>query len=527
MIFVPVSIIIKICLIFISVKGVAMEGHKTVFVTPPSRSMSQRPPLASMCMASYLEQNSHRADIIDVKGVAEKENAAREILRRLRKSSAGLMGISCLTTELKDVLSLCSSAKEQNPELKIVTGGIHPTLKPEHLIFKGSPVDFAVLGEGEQTTLELVSALSKGKKVEGVKGLALLKGRGVALTGKRPLIIDLNTLPMPAFDKVPMDFYTKPDVYCIRGVPICGFYTFTSRGCPFNCRFCVNKNIFGQSIRYKDPAKVVDEIQHLKEKYKIDGIYIYDDTFTVSREHVFGICNEMKQRRLDIMWACETRVSLVEESLMRAMKQAGCVQIDFGVESGSQEVLNRLRKGTTVEQARKAFRVCKNVGIRQFANFMINTPDETEEDVEKTIALARELNADINIFNITTPYPGTDIYDWINCEIDPDDYETLAPSPKTYNAWINLLETKYKFSRHNINLGELSERLRHEFPSIHELSFGNPKHFARFVKNISFMLSPRYMKVLLKSKRKGDYAKWLLSIGKMLAAHKFRKGGTS
>ena len=503
-----------------------MDSEKVLLVSPAGRAASQRPPFALMCIASYLEKNAIPTDIIDIKGYEPKEKITSEILSEIKKRDADIIGTTCLTTELREILELCREIKILKPDAKIIAGGIHPSLIPEELVFRNSPVDFAVMGEGEQTFLELVQAIRKDSNVAGVKGIAWHKNNRLAKTPARPYIKDLDLLPFPAFDKIDMNFYTKPDFYCIRGIPIAGFYTYTSRGCPYRCRFCVNKNIFGRMLRFRSPKLVGEEVQILKDKYKIDGLYVYDDTFTVNKEHVLSICREFRERKLDLIWACETRVHLVYEDLMREMKKSGCIQIDFGVESGSQEVLDRLQKDITVEQIKNAFRICKKTGIRTFANFMLNTPEETEDDVQKTISLARELNATVSIFNITTPFPGTDIYDDIG-GVPQEDYDKMGPNPSGYETWLDVIERKYRFAKHKIPFSKLIDDLSKEFPNVHELSFKNPKHLAHLWNNLSFILSPQYLRTMLKSGRKMQYVNWIISLKKVLQAQQFIRTETA
>ncbi|MBS3057066.1 MAG: cobalamin-dependent protein, partial [Candidatus Diapherotrites archaeon] len=214
-----------------------MDSEKVLLVSPAGRAASQRPPFALMCIASYLEKNAIPTDIIDIKGYEPKEKITSEILSEIKKRDADIIGTTCLTTELREILELCREIKILKPDAKIIAGGIHPSLIPEELVFRNSPVDFAVMGEGEQTFLELVQAIRKDSNVAGVKGIAWHKNSRLAKTPARPYIKDLDLLPFPAFDKIDMKFYTKPDFYCIRGIPIAGFYTYTSRGCPYRCRF--------------------------------------------------------------------------------------------------------------------------------------------------------------------------------------------------------------------------------------------------------------------------------------------------
>jgi radical SAM superfamily enzyme YgiQ (UPF0313 family) len=475
-----------------------------------------------MSIASYLAKHGLQADIVDVKAVHDESIAdcEKQIIGQLKKLNPGIVGIPCLTPEYFDFLRLCTNIKREfDGEVKIVTGSIHPTLMPQEVLFEKSPIDFVVFGEGEATMLGLVQALGNKTDLKQVKGIAFLKGKKLLRTKPRPLIQDINEIPMPAFHKIDMNFYLKPDVYIIRGIPIRGFYSFTSRGCPYGCRFCVNKNIFGQNIRYRSPGNVLEEIKFLKDDYEIDGFYFYDDTFTVNKNRVKEICGLLKKEKIDLIWGCETRVHLVDRELLHTMKNAGCIQLDFGVESGSQRLLDNCRKGITTEQAKKAFKLCHAEGLRSLANFIFNFPDETEEEVEMTFSLAKQLNATITLFHIMTPYPGTDLFTDLGVEIKKEDYANLAPAPYKFDDWIEFLETNYRFSRHKLHFRDLKARASKEFPDIHNLSLKNIKNLRRLTANVAFLSDPRYIRTMLKSKHKKDYLDWWLNVTKLLRKH--------
>jgi radical SAM superfamily enzyme YgiQ (UPF0313 family) len=231
---------------------------------------------------------------------------------------------------------------------------------------------------------------------------------------------------MPDYEALPMGWYTAARSDLIRGVIGAGTTIFSSRGCPFSCSFCSSREIFGNQLRFRTPQRVVDELQYLYDNYKIDCFYILDDTFTVNKKHVEGFCRELEKRRLKLIWGCETRVDLVDEDTFSLMRRSGCVQVDFGIESGSQKVLDILKKGIYVEDIRKAFAITKKVGLRTFANIMINNPGENLEDIKKTEELVKESNPDISTVWITTPYPGTQIYnDFGCCDIPVENYSLL------------------------------------------------------------------------------------------------------
>ena len=183
---------------------------------------------------------------------------------------------------------------------------------------------------------------------------------------------------------------------------------FTSRGCPFQCLFCDRPHL-GKVFRARSAKNVVDEMEEC-QKMGIKEIFIYDDTFGVNRQRVLDICSEIQKRKLTITWDVRTRVDTVDEEMLKAMKNANCQRIHYGVEAGAQKILNILKKGITLKQIEKAFRMTKGIGVETVGYFMIGSPNETRKDILETIKLAKKLNPDFVHISITTPFPATGLY---------------------------------------------------------------------------------------------------------------------
>lgn len=488
-------------------------------VSTPSRAFNHyRPPMALMYIAAYLEEKGICTNIIDLKlddpiaspGKKEKEKIANDVIKEILRMNPHIIGIPCCTPEFNEVMRIATEIKENNPSCVIIVGGTHPTLMPEDFFFEQTPVDYAVIGEGEVTTYELIQAIRQKEDVGNIEGIGYFdqKDKCFKRTEPRPLIQDLDSLPFPAFDKVDMGYYTTPSPYSVRGVMLSSFYILYGRGCPSSCTFCVSKNLRkaagpGRFLRFRSPKNVADEIEYLTKKYKIDGFYIIDDAFTLQPTHAIEFCDELISRKLNLIWACETRVNRVNTELLKKMRKAGCIQVDFGVESGSPECLKRVKKGITVDQIKDAFAACKKVGIRTFANILINLPGETEDELKQTFDLLEQIKPTVTSFNTFTPYVGTDIYDNWQVKLSPKDYSILGEPPLQL-----VTNPQFRFADHQLDLEEFYR--------------ANHKKYNSLKNSIGVLASTGYIKCLLKSRKKAEYGKQLGNLFREMYKQKAR-----
>lgn len=236
-----------------------------------------------------------------------------------------------------------------------------------------------------------------------IKGLAWRHGREVLINEDRPLIANLDDLPLPRHALLPLARYRAP---LVRGP-----YAFvvTSRGCPGGCRFCIKHVSYGRAVRYRSPQSVLEEIEGLVG-LGVHSIHMYADLFTVDRAHVMGICEGIVERRLPIRWTCNSRVDYVDQEMLRLMRRAGCWMISWGIESGDEGMLQRMHKGTSLEGVRQALGWSRAAGIRNWGYFVIGLPGETEETIRKTIRFAKDLPLDLALFHIAAPHPGTPFF---------------------------------------------------------------------------------------------------------------------
>ncbi|MHB1295224.1 MAG: B12-binding domain-containing radical SAM protein [Anaerolineae bacterium] len=237
----------------------------------------------------------------------------------------------------------------------------------------------------------------------GIKGLVWRRGRDVVINTDRPLIANLDDLPLPRHDLLPLAAYRAPLVHGPYG------FVVTSRGCPAGCRFCIKHVSYGRAVRFRSPENVLQEIEQLT-RLGVHSIHMYADLFTVNREHVMGICEGILQRKLDVRWTCNSRVDCVDQEMLRAMHRAGCWMISWGIESGDEGMLRRMHKGITKPIVEQTLRWSREAGIRNWGYFVIGLPGETEESIARTIAFAKQLPLDLALFHIAAPHPGTPFF---------------------------------------------------------------------------------------------------------------------
>ena len=240
-------------------------------------------------------------------------------------------------------------------------------------------------------------------RLGGIAGLAWRRSGQIVVNPPRPLIKDLDALPIPRHDLLPLNQYRAPLVD--------GPYSFvvTSRGCPGDCRFCIKHVSYGRSVRYRSPEHVLAEIEMLAE-LGLHSVHMYADLFTVNRQHVMGICQGLLDRGLKIRWTCNSRVDFVDPEMLELMHRSGCWMISWGIESGDPDMLRRMHKGITLDAVERALEWSHQAGIKNWGYFIIGLPGETEESIRETIDYAKELPLDIALFHIAAPYPGTPFY---------------------------------------------------------------------------------------------------------------------
>jgi len=369
------------------------------------RDPHPQPPLGLAYLAGVIERldDVHVLDILDGNF---SENYVYDVKMAVKKHNPDFVGFSAFTPFANPALEAATEIKKDNPSILTVLGGPHAVLA-DVTMRKCPALDVIVYDEGEGQIEEIVS----GKPLSEVSGLFIRENGKVVPTSPRSYIDNMDSLPYPAYHKLPHfpDGY-HPHPPKSTGKKWCSI--MWSRGCPFFCNYCNRENSFGLQFRNQSPEYVIDHIKHLHSEYGIEELTFYDDVMSLNRKATMKLMKEMTPEKLGfkLTWDAETRVDLVDQELLYAMKDAGCRMISYGIEHG--EFIYEIKGGAaTLEQAENAIKWTHNAKIETVGYFMIGLPKETEETIKKTISFAKKLNCTYAMFAITMPFPGNKLYD--------------------------------------------------------------------------------------------------------------------
>ncbi len=379
-------------------------------IFPRTRYPSGQPPLGILSLAAFVRRESDaHVDVFDLTFCKKPFDYLREGLSARRYD---VVGLSVMTSMLRDAERASAIARQTNPQALIVWGGPHPTVLPEDTLTL-SLVDAVAVGEGEETLLELVRRGGDPSSVAGMWHKA--PDREIVRNPPRPFIQDIASLPWPARDLVDMKTYARAWYSLTAADPtLLGTSVITSRGCPYVCTYCqpTLRQLFGAKVRRRSVDDVLGELVHLKEACGLNAFMFEDDTFIIHRPWVLEFSARLQEMNLGFRWGCNVRADLVTAELLQAMAGAGLVQINMGIESGTQRILDQIYdKRITVEDVRQAVKVAKGLNLKVGGYFMIGAPTETREEIERTIRFAARLPIDEAAFNITTPLPGTRLWE--------------------------------------------------------------------------------------------------------------------
>jgi radical SAM superfamily enzyme YgiQ (UPF0313 family) len=407
-----------------------------------SKLMTPYFPLGILYIAAVAREAGYRVAVFDAM-FAEGDEAFVDALETHRPR---VVGFGVLATVRRAALRLANLAKEH--DAWVVMGGADPTARPDvyldHRAEGAHVVDVVTVGESERTIAALLPVLlgdqPAAPRLERVDGIAYRDARGeVVKTPQRPLIEDVDALPLPARDLV--DWETYRESWWAHH----GYFSMSliaTRGCPFNCAWC-QKIVFGRSFRPRDPERVAEEMRVLKTRYRPDFVRIVDDAMGIDKGWVRRWRDAVLTKDAVLPYECLSRVDLMDEEIARWLKETGCRRISFGAESGSQKVLDAMTKGTTVEQIRETAEICREVGIESYFYMMVGYPGETWEDLKRSVALLRETHPDQFSTTIAYPLPGTTFYEQVKDRLPERDHST----PDADFDWNYTAENRLLFQR--------------------------------------------------------------------------------
>ena len=363
-------------------------------------------PLGTLYVAAVLQRAGHEVEFLNGAFMAHEE-----ILRKIEDLNPGFIGIYSTTFGWKKAMKTAGDIRRVlKGDLFLCAGGPYPIAVQERCLEEsGDLFDAVITGEGEFTCLEILERLQSGKSLEGVQGVVYRERGEIIRNEPRPLLVDLDSLPFPARELLgDANLYIPPPA-TYRRKPVA--VLMTSRGCNRRCIYCFQIDKDRKSgIRYRSVESVLQEIEHcISQGYR--EIKFIDDTLAADYGRAMRLATEIKARKLDFTWFASACVNQVDRPLLQAFKDAGCWAILFGAESGVQKNLNAIRKGTTLEQIRKAVQAAKDVGIRVSTPFMFGIPGETFQEGLETIRFAIDIDPDMANFHAITPFPGTHLYD--------------------------------------------------------------------------------------------------------------------
>ena len=381
---------------------------KVLFVNPPQTASKYKfmgviaPPLGIAYMAGVLQENNIDVEILDA---SAEDMGFEDVKNELFKRKPDLVALTALTPTIGRALETAQVVKETLPNSIVVMGGYHPTFNFIETL-EDENVDIVIRGEGEYIMLNLVQALENHSNLHDVKGIVFedKNSKEVVITPEAPLIDNLDEIPFPALNLLPLKKYRLLDMDTHMATMI------TTMGCPMQCSFCSSAAMHGRKIRERSVKNIVDEIEYLKTTYDIDTIAFMDDTFTLKKRKVIAICDEILKRNIKIMWGCTSRVDTLDETLLKKMKEAGCITIFIGVESADQQQLDKMCKNTTVTKIENAFKIANQLKIRTIASVALGMPGDSKEIMNKTIKFVHKLKPNYAIYSLATPYPGTKFY---------------------------------------------------------------------------------------------------------------------
>ncbi|MDD5454379.1 MAG: radical SAM protein [Candidatus Ratteibacteria bacterium] len=389
---------------------------RTVLLTPPL-SPEQRmgmlaeggaimPSLGLLYIAAFLRKEGLSVSILDAESLGLDTETT---IHSIAKQNPDILGITATTLSIISAIAVAQKIKTIIPHIRVFMGGPHVTAMPRETMESFQDIDGCVLGDGEISFARIIHNINNGLEIgQDIDGLVWRKGNEILINPKKEHLKDLDILPFPAWDLLKgFPEYYRPPFHSYKRLPVANI--ITTRGCPFACSFC-DRSVFGNKVYSHSVEYIMEMVEHLIKDFGIREISIKDDTFLLSPERVVNFCRQLRKKRLDIVWSCNSRVNLVNDIILKEMKSARCWMISYGIESGSPQMLRKMAKGITKKEILDALRLTRKHGIVSKGFFMLGVPGETVETLKQTQSFINELPLDELNINFFTPFPGTRLF---------------------------------------------------------------------------------------------------------------------
>jgi radical SAM superfamily enzyme YgiQ (UPF0313 family) len=437
----------------------------------------QQIPLGIYYLTAYIRTQGHTVDAIDAEAL---EMGHDDLIAVLRRSRYDLIGISSTTMSFHRALETAQCIKTAFPEQRIVIGGPSVSSQPRHAL-SFDEFDYGIYGEGEETCAELIKAMEQYLPFGDIAGLVYRKNGEVIVNPSRTLIANLDSIPFPAYDKIDnFDYYTPPPCN-YKKKPVIN--VITSRGCPNQCTFC-DRNTFGQTLRLRSAENIAKEIEMLIMDYGAKEIAFVDDTFTLKPKRLYEIFSLLDRKGLKFPWTCMARINTVDYELLKFMKEKGCWHISFGIESGNEDILKKIKKNIALDKVETIIGYCKELKILTKGFFIVGHPGESVETINETIEYALTLKLDDIVATINTPIPGTEQYQNIS------EYGQLDESNwSKFNYW-NPVFVPYGLTR---------QLLQEKHSEFYRRFYFRPRIMWRYFRSLFTLTGPGRLWMLMKS----------------------------
>ena len=454
-----------------------MVKKNILLIYPAYTYPRKSPPLGLAYLASYIERKGFNPFVVDFNISTMDDNDFKELL--LSKPWL-LVGISFMTSQFAEASRLSSFIKKILPETPLAAGGPHPSSIPERTLREIPAIDIIIRGEGEETLGELTEALSFNNSIEDIPGLCFRGNNEIKSNINRPLIADMDKLPFPTWNYFDVKKYNVFTLASKNNAPV--FALLSSRGCPNFCTFCDSHTVFERKFRPRSAQNIFDEIMYLYNTYSMLEFDFVDDLITINKRRVLELCGLISKSGIPFKWMANARVNTVDREMLQAMKDAGCIRVDFGVETGDPYVRKLMKKNITDEQIKNAHKIAKDVGLSTGSFTMVGNLGETRESAKMTVELLKDIGDDVMV-SITCPYPGTELYRIAKEKglINTEDWSRYVTSPTYTKDFYPVMRTENMTEKEILN----------SFYYIH--SFFAQKKFQRRFGHY-FLLNPRFYK---------------------------------